>query len=145
MGSKNLKAVAVRGTRTDSYPLADPKAFLAATEAAKKVLAANGVTGQGLPTYGTPDGRERPSAPRAFRPLTRSTERASAGEMVRRYLQKLLPHRCRGTVRDGANRRDTMGDKGGKKDKEKGQKQSSAKHEQKDKARQDKQPKKKLG
>ena len=53
MGSKNLKAVAVRGTRTDSYPLANPKAFLAATEAAKKVLAANGVTGQGLPTYGT--------------------------------------------------------------------------------------------
>ncbi len=53
MGSKNLKAVAVRGTRTDSYPLADPKAFLAATEAAKKVLAANAVTGQGLPTYGT--------------------------------------------------------------------------------------------
>jgi nicotinamidase/pyrazinamidase len=43
----------VRGTRTDSYPLADPKAFLAATEAAKKVLAANGVTGQGLPKYGT--------------------------------------------------------------------------------------------
>lgn len=53
MGSKNLKAVAVRGTRTDSYPLADPKAFLAAVEAGKKVLAANGVTGQGLPKYGT--------------------------------------------------------------------------------------------
>jgi aldehyde:ferredoxin oxidoreductase len=53
MGSKNLKAVAVRGTRTDSYPLANPKAFLEATEAAKKVLAANGVTGQGLPKYGT--------------------------------------------------------------------------------------------
>jgi hypothetical protein len=57
----------------------------------------------------------------------------------------LLLHRCRGTVRDGANRRDTMGDKGGKKDKEKGQKQSSVKHQQKDKARQDKQPKKKVG
>ena len=53
MGSKNLKAVAVRGTRTDSYPLADPKAFLAAVEAGKQVLAANGVTGQGLPKYGT--------------------------------------------------------------------------------------------
>lgn len=53
MGSKNLKALAVRGTRTDSYPLADPKAFLAAVEAGKKVLAANGVTGQGLPKYGT--------------------------------------------------------------------------------------------
>ncbi len=38
-----------------------------------------------------------------------------------------------------------MGDKGGKKDKEKSQKQSSAKHLQKDKAKQDKQPKKKVG
>ena len=53
MGSKNLKAVAVRGTRTDAYRLADPEAFIAATEAGKKALAANGVTGQGLPTYGT--------------------------------------------------------------------------------------------
>jgi aldehyde:ferredoxin oxidoreductase len=53
MGSKNLKAVAVRGTRTDAYQLADPEAFFAATEAGKRVLAANGVTGQGLPTYGT--------------------------------------------------------------------------------------------
>jgi aldehyde:ferredoxin oxidoreductase len=53
MGSKNLKAVAVRGTRTDAYQMANPEAFLAATEAGKKVLAANGVTGQGLPTYGT--------------------------------------------------------------------------------------------
>lgn len=57
----------------------------------------------------------------------------------------LLLHRCPGTVRDGAKRRDTMGDKGGKKDKEKGQKQNSAKHQQMDKAKQDKQPKKKLG
>jgi hypothetical protein len=57
----------------------------------------------------------------------------------------LLLHRCRGVVRDGANRRDTMGDKGGKKDKEKGQKQSSAKQQQKDKTKQDKQPKKKIG
>ena len=56
-----------------------------------------------------------------------------------------LPHPGRETVRDGVNRRDSMGDKGGKKDKEKGQKQSTAKHEQKDKAKQDKQPKKKLG
>src|SRR5512139_2918874 len=53
MGSKNLKAVAVRGTRTDSFQLADPDGFFAATEAGKKALAANGVTGQGLPTYGT--------------------------------------------------------------------------------------------
>jgi aldehyde:ferredoxin oxidoreductase len=53
MGSKNLKAVAVRGTRTDAFKLASPDAFFAATEAGKQVLAANGVTGQGLPTYGT--------------------------------------------------------------------------------------------
>jgi aldehyde:ferredoxin oxidoreductase len=53
MGSKNLKAVAVRGTRTDAYRVADPDAFIAATEAGKKAIAANGVTGQGLPTYGT--------------------------------------------------------------------------------------------
>lgn len=53
MGSKNLKAVAVRGTRTDAYRIADPDAFVAATEAGKKALAANAVTGQGLPTYGT--------------------------------------------------------------------------------------------
>ena len=53
MGSKNLKAVAVRGTRTDAYHLANPEAFFAATDAGKKVLAANGVTGQGLPTFGT--------------------------------------------------------------------------------------------
>ena len=56
-----------------------------------------------------------------------------------------LPHRCRETVQDGVNGRDSMGDKGGKKDKEKGQKQSTAKHQQKDKAKLDKQPKKKLG
>ncbi len=53
MGAKNLKAVAVRGTRTDAYHLSNPEAFFAATEAGKKTLAANGVTGQGLPTYGT--------------------------------------------------------------------------------------------
>jgi aldehyde:ferredoxin oxidoreductase len=53
MGSKNLKAVAVRGTRTDAFQLASPDAFIAATEAGKKALASNAVTGQGLPTYGT--------------------------------------------------------------------------------------------
>jgi aldehyde:ferredoxin oxidoreductase len=53
MGSKNLKAIAVRGTRTDAYALANPDAFFAATEAGKKALAANGVTGQGLPAFGT--------------------------------------------------------------------------------------------
>lgn len=53
MGSKNLKAVAVRGTRTDAYRPADPDAFAKAVEAGKQVLAANAVTGQGLPAYGT--------------------------------------------------------------------------------------------
>ena len=53
MGSKNLKAVAVRGTRTDAYAIHDPEAFFKAVNAGKAVLAANGVTGQGLPTYGT--------------------------------------------------------------------------------------------
>jgi aldehyde:ferredoxin oxidoreductase len=52
MGSKNLKALAVRGTRGMS-DIADPKAFMAAVKAGKKVLADNPVTGQGLPTYGT--------------------------------------------------------------------------------------------
>jgi len=53
MGSKNLKAVAVRGTRTDTYAPAEPEAFFKAVAAAKAVLAGNGVTGQGLPAYGT--------------------------------------------------------------------------------------------
>ena len=52
MGSKNLKAVAVRGT-SGTAEIKNPKAFMAATVAAKKVLADNAVTGQGLPTYGT--------------------------------------------------------------------------------------------
>jgi aldehyde:ferredoxin oxidoreductase len=52
MGSKNLKAVAVRGTRGVGN-IDDMDAFLAATEAGKKVLAENAVTGEGLPTYGT--------------------------------------------------------------------------------------------
>lgn len=41
--------------------------------------------------------------------------------------------------------RDTVGDKGGKKDKEKGQKQHSEKQKQDAKAKQDKQPKRKNG
>jgi aldehyde:ferredoxin oxidoreductase len=52
MGSKNLKAVAVRGTVGVSG-IRDFKAFMAATTAAKKVLADNAVTGQGLPKFGT--------------------------------------------------------------------------------------------
>ena len=53
MGSKNLKAVAVASPAPTPIPWRTPKAFLAATEAGKKVLAANAVTAQGLPTYGT--------------------------------------------------------------------------------------------
>jgi aldehyde:ferredoxin oxidoreductase len=51
MGSKNLKAVAVRGT--GGVKVKDAKAFMAATNAGKKVLRDNAVTGQGLPTHGT--------------------------------------------------------------------------------------------
>ena len=52
MGSKNLKAIAVRGTQGVGG-VANPKAFMAAVSAGKKVLADNAVTGQGLPKYGT--------------------------------------------------------------------------------------------
>ncbi|HEX4858297.1 MAG TPA: aldehyde ferredoxin oxidoreductase family protein, partial [Usitatibacteraceae bacterium] len=52
MGSKNLKAVAIRGTK-GAGAIKDPKAFMKAAAAAKKVLADNAVTGQGLPKYGT--------------------------------------------------------------------------------------------
>ncbi len=52
VGSKNLKAIAVRGTKGVGN-IRDFKAFMAATVAAKKVLADNAVTGQGLPKYGT--------------------------------------------------------------------------------------------
>ena len=52
MGAKNLKAIAVRGTKGVGN-IRDPKAFMAAAKTAKKVLADNAVTGQGLPTYGT--------------------------------------------------------------------------------------------
>ena len=52
MGSKNLKAIAVRGTKGVGN-LRDPKAFMAAVKAGKKVLAENGVTGTGLPAMGT--------------------------------------------------------------------------------------------
>jgi len=51
MGSKNLKAVAIRGTlgvRVDS-----PRKFMAAVAKGKQVLAENAVTGQGLPAMGT--------------------------------------------------------------------------------------------
>jgi aldehyde:ferredoxin oxidoreductase len=52
MGSKNLKAVAIRGTKGVSS-VKDFKEFLKVTTEKKKILAENGVTGAGLPKYGT--------------------------------------------------------------------------------------------
>ncbi len=52
MASKNLKAVAVRGTQ-GVKGIEDPKAFFEAVNDGKQVLAENAVTGQGLPAYGT--------------------------------------------------------------------------------------------
>jgi aldehyde:ferredoxin oxidoreductase len=52
MASKNLKAVAVRGTQGVGN-LEDAKGFMEAVDAGKQVLAENAVTGQGLPAYGT--------------------------------------------------------------------------------------------
>jgi len=51
MGSKNLKAVAIRGTL--GVRVKDAGEFLKASAAAKQVLADNAVTGQGLPAFGT--------------------------------------------------------------------------------------------
>jgi aldehyde:ferredoxin oxidoreductase len=52
MGSKNLKAIAARGT-IGVGNIKNPKAFMKAVAEKKKILAENGVTGQGLPTFGT--------------------------------------------------------------------------------------------
>ncbi len=52
MASKNLKAVAVRGTKGVGN-IKDPAGFMQAVNDGKQVLAENAVTGQGLPTYGT--------------------------------------------------------------------------------------------
>jgi aldehyde:ferredoxin oxidoreductase len=52
MGSKNLKAIAVRGTKGVGN-IHDPKEFMKTTFEKKKILADHAVTGQGLPTYGT--------------------------------------------------------------------------------------------
>ncbi len=52
MGSKNLKAIAVRGTKGVGN-IKNPKEFMKVTFEKKKILAENAVTGQGLPTYGT--------------------------------------------------------------------------------------------
>jgi aldehyde:ferredoxin oxidoreductase len=52
MASKNLKAVAIRGTRGVGN-IKDPIAFMKAVNDAKEVLAENAMTGQALPKYGT--------------------------------------------------------------------------------------------
>jgi aldehyde:ferredoxin oxidoreductase len=52
MASKNLKAVAIRGTRGVGN-IKDPARFMASVTEEKKVLAENAVTGQGLPALGT--------------------------------------------------------------------------------------------
>ncbi|TCO80384.1 phenylacetaldehyde:ferredoxin oxidoreductase [Plasticicumulans lactativorans] len=52
MGSKNLKAVAIRG-ELGVGNIRDPEGFMKAVVDAKAVLAGNAVTSAGLPTYGT--------------------------------------------------------------------------------------------
>jgi aldehyde:ferredoxin oxidoreductase len=52
MGSKNLKAIAVRGTK--GVRIADPEAFMKSMWVMKAKVAASPTTGKGLPTYGTP-------------------------------------------------------------------------------------------
>ena len=52
MASKNLKALAVRGTQGVGN-IKDPARFMQATADQKKVLADHAVTGEGLPTFGT--------------------------------------------------------------------------------------------
>jgi aldehyde:ferredoxin oxidoreductase len=51
MGSKNLKAIAVRGTK--SIKVAKPKEFMDSCLKSKKIIKDNPVTGAGLPAYGT--------------------------------------------------------------------------------------------
>ena len=52
MASKNLKALAVRGTKGVGN-IKDPARFMQTTAEQKKVLADHAVTGEGLPTFGT--------------------------------------------------------------------------------------------
>ncbi len=51
MGSKNLKAIVVRGTK--SVEVADPEKFKEVSTDARRKLKEHPVTGEGLPTYGT--------------------------------------------------------------------------------------------
>ena len=52
MAAKKLKAIAIRGTRGLGN-IHDPKAFMQAVSAGKKILAENEVTGAALPKFGT--------------------------------------------------------------------------------------------
>lgn len=52
MGSKNLKAIAVRGT--GKVAIADEDGLKATVRRCTEALRSNGITGQGLPAYGTP-------------------------------------------------------------------------------------------
>jgi aldehyde:ferredoxin oxidoreductase len=52
-GSKNLKAIAVRGTKGVGANIKDPARFMQVVKEKKKILRDNAVTGQGLPAYGT--------------------------------------------------------------------------------------------
>ncbi|MBP2146995.1 aldehyde:ferredoxin oxidoreductase [Methanofollis sp. W23] len=51
MGSKNLKGIAIRGTK--GIKVADRDGFLSIVREARKKIAENPVTSQGLPTYGS--------------------------------------------------------------------------------------------
>ena len=51
MGSKNLKAMVVRGTV--GVKVRDPMALMKTSNVAKEILAENAITGEGLPTHGT--------------------------------------------------------------------------------------------
>jgi len=51
MGSKNLKAMVVRGTV--GVKVKDPMALMKTSNVAKEILAENAITGEGLPTHGT--------------------------------------------------------------------------------------------
>lgn len=51
MGSKNLKAIAVKGT--GKVPVHNPELLKEVVSRVNKQIRENGVTGQGLPTYGT--------------------------------------------------------------------------------------------
>ena len=76
MGSKNLKAIAVRGS--GSVNIASPEAMMAATWDAKKKLKESPVTGEGLRVYGTPVLGQRHQRPR------RAAGQQSPAKRVRR-------------------------------------------------------------